>query len=107
MLSTFSQVEGGWLSGVFASSENFGRCGFAWSSSGGVEVPVGKVKSRPLSLDMAVTYNGNGRREYLTKGGITLQPDGSSAFDVKNSNANLLSARLGFSVGLHRLKKAG
>ncbi|TVR51697.1 MAG: hypothetical protein EA421_15020 [Gemmatimonadales bacterium] len=98
--STDSQVRGGLDQDPFASSRNYGDGGFSWSAGGGVEIPVARAGALPVSLDLGLNYNGNGRREYLTRGGITDRPDGSLEFDVKRSEADFLIWRIGVSVGL-------
>ena len=39
-------------------------------------------------------------REYLTRGGIIDEPDGSISLDVKRSEADFLLWRIGASVGI-------
>ena len=98
--STDSQVMGTVQNEPFASTRNFGDGGFAWTGGGGVEVPLGWIQRVPVALDFGVSYQGNGRRDYLTRGGITDLPDGSLEFDVKRSQADFLLWRLGVSVGV-------
>lgn len=100
--STDSSVRG--TSGVgedpFASTRNYGDGGVAWNGGGGVEIPLGRLQDQPVLLDLGLSYQGNGRREYLTRGGIRDLPDGSLEFDVKRSQANFWLWRLGVSVGV-------
>lgn len=98
--STDSNVSGDLDFEPFASTRNFGDGGFAWSGGGGLQVHVAETDSGvSIGLDMGASYQSNGRREYLTEGGITDLPDGSIRLDVKRSRADLLLWRLGVTVG--------
>lgn len=98
--STDSQVRGGLDQEPFAGSRNYGDGGFSWSAGGGIEIPIARAGMIPVSLDLGLTYHGNGRREYLTRGDIRDLPDGSLEFAVKRSQADFLVWRVGVSVGL-------
>lgn len=98
--STDSHVSGDLDPGPFASTRNFGDGGFAWTGGGGLQVHLADTGGgASIGLDMGVSYQGNGRREYLTEGDITDLPDGSIRLDVRRSRANLLLWRLGVTVG--------
>jgi hypothetical protein len=84
----------------FASTNNYGDGGFAWTGGGGIEVRVAQPKGVPISIDFGLSHQGNGRREYLTEGGITDRPDGSIVLDVKRSDADFILWRIGVSVGI-------
>jgi hypothetical protein len=75
----------------FALSEHLGDGGFAWNAGAGVAMPV----SRSASIDLGVTYQAHGTRNYLVRGGITDQPDGSIVMDVQRSSVNMFGIRLG------------
>ncbi|MFN0100122.1 MAG: hypothetical protein ACKVS7_15745 [Gemmatimonadaceae bacterium] len=94
--ATLSGLGGGILPDFVAADENFGDGGFVWSAGGGVELPIG----RRTALDLGVSYQGHGRREYLTAGGITDNADGSVSFDVRRSSASLFAIRLGITRSL-------
>jgi len=94
--ATLSALEGGILPDFVAADENFGDAGIFWSVGGGIQVPIHKQ----ASLDFGVAYQGHGRREYLTEGGITDNPDGSLNLDIKRSAADLFAIRIGFSTAL-------
>ncbi len=94
--ATLSGLGGGILPDFVAADENFGDGGFAWSGGGGIQVPLG----RRTAIDLGVAYQGHGRRDYLTPGGVTDNADGSLSFDVKRSRASLFAVRLGFSRSL-------
>jgi len=94
--STLSALGGGILPDFVAADENFGDAGFFWSGGGGVHVSI----SERSSLDFGVAYQGHGRREYLTKGGVTDNPNNSLNLDVKRSDADLFTIRIGFTTAL-------
>lgn len=94
--ATLSGVGGGILPDIVAADENFGDGGFAWSAGAGLELPV----SRRVAVNVGIAYQGHGEREYLTKGGITDNADGSLSFNVKRSTANLFAIRFGLSTAL-------
>ena len=94
--ATLSGVGGGLLPDFVAADENFGDTGFSFSSGFGLQLPI----HRSITIDVGVAYQGNGRRDFLIKGGLTDKPDGSLAFDIKRSNANLFATRLGASTAI-------
>lgn len=94
--ATLSGLGGGIMPDFVAADENFGDGGFAWSGGGGIQLPIG----RRTAVDLGVAYQGHGRREYLTAGGITDNLDGSLSFDVRRSSANLFAIRLGITTSL-------
>jgi hypothetical protein len=98
--STDSNVSGTSTENPFASTRNYGDGGFSWNAGGGMEVVVAHARTLPIAIDVGLAYQGNGRREYLTRGGIIDRPDGSIDFDVKRSEANFLLWRIGASVGI-------
>jgi hypothetical protein len=98
--STDSEVKGSSQGDAFATTRNYGDGGFSWHGGGGFEIFLAEASRTPISLDIGLSYQGNGRREYLTRGGITDLPDGSIQLDVKRSDANFLLWRLGVSLGL-------
>jgi opacity protein-like surface antigen len=97
--STDSQVSGSTGDEPFASTQNYGDGGFAWNAGGGMEVEIAQAREMPISLDLGLSYQRNGLRDYLTEGGISERPDGSLELDVRRSEANLLLWTLGVSVG--------
>ncbi len=103
--ATVSVIDGGILPDLVAGDDNFGDNGFAWSAGAGLELPI----TRRVSLDLGVAYQGHGQREYLTKGGITDNANGSLTFAPKRSTANLLALRFGVTTSLpwrHRKSKS-
>ncbi len=101
-LTTFSGLGGGLIPDVIAGDEHFGDNGFAWNTGAGVSVPI----SRRLAVDFGASFQGHGRRDYLIKGGVTDNTDGTLNLDVKRSPASLLSFRLGFTTALTRKPKS-
>ncbi|HYW32739.1 MAG TPA: hypothetical protein VE869_14665 [Gemmatimonas sp.] len=99
--STVSGLGGGLLPDFIAADENFGDGNFAWSTGAGVSMLV----HSGVSVDLGVSYQGHGRRNYLIKGGVTDHDDGTLAFDVKRSRADLLAFQLGVSTPLVRKRK--
>lgn len=98
---TASGLGGGLLPDIIAADEHFGDGGFAWSTGAGLSVPV----SRAFAVDLGVSYQGHGQRNYLVKGGVTDNADGTLDFDVKRSATNLLAFRLGVTMALTRKPK--
>jgi opacity protein-like surface antigen len=97
--STTSQVEGSQNSEPFASSTNFDDITLAWLGGGGVLIPLAGGRT-PVLLDIGVRYNGNGQVEYLKRGDIEDNPDGSITFRPTRSAANLVTFQVGVSVGI-------
>jgi opacity protein-like surface antigen len=94
--STGSQVEGSSGSQEpFASTTHQNDVTFQWLAGAGVVVPF-----RPggVGLDVSVRYHGNGQVEYLTKGDIQDNPDGSITITPRRSQANLLTFRIGIAA---------
>ena len=100
--STYSSVEGTSTEEPFASTTNYDDGGFAWTAGGGILVRVASPKGVPISIDLGLSRHANGRREYLTEGGITDLPDGSIELHVNRSRADLLLWRIGVSVGIRQ-----
>lgn len=94
--ATVSGLGGGIVPDIVAADENFGDGGLAWSSGVGIQLPV----HHSTAVDIGVAYQGNGRREYLTKGGLTDNADGSLGFNIKRSNADLFAFRIGITTAL-------
>ncbi len=100
---TVSGVNGGIVPDIVAADENFGDGGLVVSGGVGVQLPV----HRSTTVDLGVAFQGHGRRNYLVKGGVTDNPDGSLAFDVKRSVANLYAIRVGLTTAFPlRARKA-
>jgi opacity protein-like surface antigen len=94
--ATLSGLGGGLLPDILAGDENFGDAGLAWSGGVGLQWPV----HPRATVDVGVAYQGHGRRDYLVKGGVTDNPDGSLAFDIKRSKADLYAIRFGVTTAI-------
>lgn len=94
--ATVSAIDGGLLPDFVAGDENFGDSGFAWTTGAGLQLPI----TRRVALDLGMNYQGHGDREYLLKGGLTDNADGSLAFAPKRSTANLFAFRFGVTTSL-------
>ncbi len=98
--ATESNVRGsGSGSGAFARTTNFSDVAFAWASGAGAAFPF-RVKRTPVAIDLGATYLHNGRVEYLRKGGITDNPDGSITLNPTTSAANLVTYHIGVTIGI-------
>ena len=95
---TESSVEGSDDAFEFANTTNFDdvtfRDGFAW----GVVIPFQTSGRTEWGIDLGAIYHGNGQVRYLREGGIIDLPNGGIILNPIQSDANLLTYRLGFSV---------
>jgi hypothetical protein len=99
---TRSSVEGSSDIEPFASSTNFDDATFAWSAGGGLYIPLRHARGRknPVSLDIGAQYHANGEARYLREGSIREDGTGEISFDPIRSQTNLITYRLGITVGL-------
>ena len=74
---------------------------FAWRAGGGIRYGIWE----DLSVDFGVEHHGNGVADYLTKGDVIDGPDGKVSINPRRSEANLLTFRLGVSLGLGGLRE--
>jgi opacity protein-like surface antigen len=74
---------------------------FAWRAGGGIRYGIWEA----LSVDFGVEHHGNGVADYLTKGDVIDGPDGKVSINSRRSEANLLTFRLGVSLGLGGLRE--
>lgn len=82
----------------FASTTNFDDITFAWTGGGGILISLSRGRT-PVLLDLGMRYHGNGEAEYLKKGDITDNPDGTLTINPTRSEANLLTFKLGVQIG--------
>jgi len=82
----------------FASSQNLGDGNLAWTLSSGFYIPVRAGKT-PWSIDLGATYHKNGRLEYLRKGDIIDNNDGTITLNRIRSEADFLAIRIGVRIG--------
>jgi hypothetical protein len=97
--ATTSSVGGSREYEDFASTTNFDDAVFAWRAGGGVRVRVSHGRA-PVSLDLGVERHENGVADFLTKGDIQDNPDGSITLFPNRSEANMVTVRLGVSVAM-------
>lgn len=99
--STSSSLNG--LSGEESlfDTENFGDGGFSWGLGGGLEMNLSNGRTR-VDLNLGARYHHHGVMDYLTKGDIVDNPDGSVTLYPNRSEANFISYQLGISIGLPR-----
>jgi hypothetical protein len=99
---TRSSVEGSSDIEPFASSTNFDDATFAWSAGGGLYIPLrrGNGRKNPVSLDVGAQYHANGEARYLREGSIREDDTGEIFFDPIRSQTDLITYRLGITVGL-------
>jgi hypothetical protein len=69
---------------------------FAWRAGGGIRYGIWE----DFSLDFGVEHHGNGVVDYLAKGDVIDNPDSTVSINARRSEANLLTFRLGVSLGL-------
>lgn len=80
-----------------ASRTNFDHTTFAWSAGGGLYIPIGRAQR--FSIDVSARYHANGESEYLRKGSIQDNPDGSYTITPIHSQANLVTYQAGVAIG--------
>jgi hypothetical protein len=96
---TESSVEGADDDLDFASTRNYDDGTFSWGVGSGLLIPF-RTRTGEVSIDLGVRYHGNGEVRYLRKGGIEDLPDGSIRLHPIQSEANLLTYRVGISVAI-------
>jgi len=99
--NTTSSLEDDWSDHDSFDTENFGDGTVSWSFGGGIEMNLSRGRV-PIDLNLGARYHQNGRVEYLTKGDIVDNPDGSVTMYPVLSDANLMSYHLGVSIGIPR-----
>lgn len=97
--NTTSSIDGSNGNDDFANTNNFDDATMAWAAGGGVLVRLSSGKV-PVMLDLGARFNSNGSVEYLKKGDIHDNPDGSITFTPTRSEANLVTLNLGVSLGI-------
>ena len=80
----------------FASTTNYDDVTLSLTSGAGVLIPVGLRGD--VALDLGVQYQNNGQVSYLRKGGIVDLPNGGIQLNPIQSEANLLTFRVGVSA---------
>lgn len=83
----------------FASTTNYSDATFRYGFGWGLLIPF-QTRTSEWAIDLGAIYHGNGQVRYLREGGIEDMPDGSIILYPIQSDANLLTYRLGFSIGI-------
>jgi len=96
---TESSVEGSHNDEPFASTTNYSDATFRYGFGTGLLIPF-HARTTDWAIDLGVVYHGNGTVHYLREGGIEDRPDGSIRLHPIQSDANLLTYRMGFSISL-------
>ncbi len=99
--NTSSSLEDLWGNDADFTTENFGDGTFSWGVGGGLELSLKRGRV-PIDLNLGVRFHDNGRVEYLTKGDIVDNADGSVTLYPILSEANLMTYRFGISIGIPR-----
>jgi opacity protein-like surface antigen len=82
----------------FASTTNFDDVTLAWTGGSGLLISLSR-RSTPVLLDVGLRYHGNGEVEYLKKGDIQDNPDGTITISPTRSRADLLTFQIGVQIG--------
>lgn len=90
----------------FASTTNYSDGLFAWRGGAGVRVRVSNGRT-PVALDLGVERHQNGEARFLTKGDIIDHPDGSITVLPNQSEANLMTLRMGVTIGIPHRRARG
>jgi hypothetical protein len=83
----------------FASTTNYSDGAFRYGFGWGLLIPF-QTRTSEWAIDLGAIYHGNGQVRYLREGGIEDLPDGTIVLHPIQSDANLLTYRLGFSISL-------
>lgn len=83
----------------YFDTTNYDDLVMAWRVGGGARVRVHSGR-HPVSLDFGVERHQNGIANFLTEGDILDNPDGTITLFPNRSEANLVTFRLGVSVGV-------
>ncbi len=84
---------------TFARTDNFDDVVFQRRLGTGLGIRLSNGR-RPVWLDLGADYHDNGMATYLREGDIVDQPDGGIVIYPNRSEANLVTFRVGVSIGL-------
>ena len=84
--------------GPYLETTNYSDLVYAWKAGAGIRLRVGNGR-RPVFLDFGVERHDNGVANFLTVGDIVDYDDGSIDVFPNRSEADLVTFRLGVSVG--------
>jgi hypothetical protein len=85
--------------GPYLETTNFWDVVFSWKFGGGLRFGVGG--SERTFIDMGVVLHNNGVTNYLTRGDIVDNPDGTVTLYPNRSDADFLSFKLGVTFALY------
>ncbi len=97
--TTVSSVKGADDWDAFAQSTNFDDVTVALTGGGGMLLRLTRGR-HPVSLDLSLQSTYHGETEYLRRGGIVENPDGSLTLFPIRSQTNVVSFRAGVAIGL-------
>ena len=84
----------------FASSTNFDDFTPTFTGGAGLLLSITRRGRHPVSLDLSAQTHHNGEARYLRKGSLLESADGSISFIPIQSQANLVTLRLGVAIGV-------
>ncbi len=84
------------MSDGVAADETRGDAELVWNGGVGIPLPV----HQRTTIHAGVASQGNGRRHYLTEGGLTDNPTDSLAFDSKRAKSDLSAISVGVTNGI-------
>ena len=96
---TESSVEGSDDTFDFADTRNFDDGTFSWGGGSGIMIPF-RTGTGEFAIDLGVRYHSNGSVRYLREGGIEDLPGGGIRLHPIQSEANLLTYRIGVSISI-------
>lgn len=97
---TSSSLDDGYDHGRdFGSTTHLSDAVLSWTAGGGIRIRLSEGR-KPVSLDLGVDRQENGVAEFLTEGDIIDHPDGSITVFPNRSAANLMTFRVGISIGI-------
>lgn len=99
--STHSSLEDLWGGEDYFDTQNFGDGTTSWGVGWGVELYVSQGRV-PIAVNLGARYHEHGVMEYLTEGDIVDHADGSVTLYPNVSEANLITYRLGVTIGIPR-----
>jgi hypothetical protein len=82
--------------GSFASTTNFSDAGLTTGGGGGLKIPL-QTRRVDVAIDAGARLTRNGVRQYLVRGDIQDQPDGSLVFTPRMTTADFWQYHLGVS----------
>lgn len=84
--------------GPYLQTTNYSDTVYGLKYGGGIRFRMGGDR-RPIFLDLGLERHDNGVADYLTKGDIVDNPDGTVTLYPNRSDADLMSFRVGVTIG--------